>query len=498
MREAFLYFLFLVAFTYTQLMGRNSERIISYSRMWRTILEQRSANVTDRTSASRFLDQFVVNEFFVPDYFEGQFFSPAGVTGSPFGSALLGPAKVRQLRVKATDCHSLHNKLFEQGLVKSKECYPSWPGSKEELGFTGAGAQQLEDMGRYAFLQYSDAEKTQERKFEGKYGEYHGGGYVAELLQSNAAQVVQDMENTVFFDPKTRVVFFEFISYSPNDDIFASCRVVMEFLPGGIVVPTVTVYGFLLDRYPEGTSSKIGLEFWVYFMVVVYVVQEYWHYQHEGWSRYSSKLGWVQLDVVNYALFLAGAYYKATYLRTLMNQLDTDSQRQQSQIIADIRSVASSLEFQDRLSGANGFLLWLKLCKYALVTRRLLRLGSTIMTCFAEVLTFGFLFAIIAYAFAVGGHLLFAGELDEFATINSAARTMLRAVFGESLFKRLIAAAGLSGYMYLLTWLIVSNTILLNVVIAIMYEAYQSVLATEITNPSLTTHMKSKFSLRMQ
>ena len=37
-------------------------------------------------------------------------------------------------------------------------------------------------------------------------------------------------------------------------------------------------------------------------------------------------------------------------------------------------------------------------------------------TC-AEVMTFGFLFAIIAYAFAVGGHLLFAGELG--ATIIS-------------------------------------------------------------------------------
>jgi len=30
-----------------------------------------------------------------------------------------------------------------------------------------------------------------------------------------------------------------------------------------------------------------------------------------------------------------------------------------------------------------------------------------------------------------GGHLLLAKELDEFVTINSSARTMLRAVFGE-------------------------------------------------------------------
>ena len=49
--------------------------------------------------------------------------------------------------------------------------------------------------------------------------------------------------------------------HSPNDDIFASCRVALEFLPGGLVVPTITVYRFLLDRYPPETSSqKIGAE----------------------------------------------------------------------------------------------------------------------------------------------------------------------------------------------------------------------------------------------
>ena len=44
---------------------------------------------------------------------------------------------------------------------------------------------------------------------------------------------------------------------------------------GGVVLPTIDVYAFVLDRYPEGTSVKIGLEFLVYFMVVLYVIDEY-------------------------------------------------------------------------------------------------------------------------------------------------------------------------------------------------------------------------------
>ena len=411
-----------------------------------------------------------------------------GKSGSPFASALVGAAKVRQLRVKAVGCHSLHNKLVTQGTIKSTECYPSWTGSPEETLFSRAGAVQVNEP--YPFFTYSPAKDTQESTFEGKYGVYHGGGFVAEITSANAAQTIRDLERLRFLDPKTRAVFFEFLAYSPNDDIFASCRVAFEFIPGGLAVPTVNVYGFLLDRYPEqGSSAKIGLEFWVYAMVVGYIIDEYRHFEHERWKRYMT-ISWVQLDVINYILFLAGAYYKAMYLRTLFSYLGADEQGNANEITAAIRQIAVSLSFQDQLAGANGFLLWIKLFKYVLVTRRLLRLGNTIAETISDVATFGFLFATVAYAFAVGGHVLFKKELDEFYTINSAARTMLRAVFGESLFERLIDAAGSSGYFYLLFWLIVSRTILLNVVISILHEAYQNVLAHEIANPSLTTYMK--------
>jgi len=48
---------------------------------------------------------------------------------------------------------------------------------------------------------------------------------------------------------------------------------------------------------------------------------------------------------------------------------------------SEIKRIALSLEFQDKLSGVNGFLLWIKLFKYALITRRLLRLGGCTHVC---------------------------------------------------------------------------------------------------------------------
>jgi hypothetical protein len=51
---------------------------------------------------------------------------------------------------------------------------------------------------------------------------------------------------------------------------------------------------------------RAGLECLVYATVLWYVIQEYRHYKHEGWGRYFTELNWVQLDVINYVLFLLG------------------------------------------------------------------------------------------------------------------------------------------------------------------------------------------------
>jgi len=44
----------------------------------------------------------------------------------------------------------------------------------------------------------------------------------------------------------------------------------------------------------------------VYATVLFYVYREYIHWKHEGWQRYFSQISWVQLDVINYLLFLVG------------------------------------------------------------------------------------------------------------------------------------------------------------------------------------------------
>ena len=85
----------------------------------RNYLTERTMNITDRTTALEFFKTTLAYDFFASSEFDTDYYSPAGTAGSPLGSALLGTAKLRQLRVKSKECHSLHNKLVAQGLIKS-------------------------------------------------------------------------------------------------------------------------------------------------------------------------------------------------------------------------------------------------------------------------------------------------------------------------------------------------------------------------------------------
>jgi len=50
-------------------------------------------------------------------------------------------------------------------------------------------------------------------QFEGRFGEYHGGGFLAELDSKNALEIISRVEAVRWLDPKTRAVFFEFVAY---------------------------------------------------------------------------------------------------------------------------------------------------------------------------------------------------------------------------------------------------------------------------------------------
>jgi hypothetical protein len=140
-------------------------------------------------------------------------------------------------------------------------------------------------------------------------------------------------------------------------------------------------------------------------------------------------------------------------------------------------------------------LLWIELGRFfQQLTGRLTRCSKTIGNSVADICTFAFLFSILAFAFAILGFLLHGNELQEFSTVTNCAETLLRAMYGYANFREIIRYSGPSGFAFILIWLLVSSTVLLNMTVGIIIDTYRRVKEDEqqsIQSPTLLMTMIS-------
>jgi len=98
------------------------------------------------------------------------------------------------------------------------------------------------------------------------------------------------------------------------------------------------------------------------------------------------------------------------------------------------------------------------------------RVVMTVANTAGKIVSFFVLFGVVAYAFAIFGHLLLASDVDEFTTISASVMMMLRSLMGDpAVFSLVVEFAGDVGFLYLLAWLIISRTLLINIVIAVFH-----------------------------
>lgn len=74
---------------------------------------------------------------------------------------------------------------------------------------------------------------------------------------------------------------------------------------------------------------------------------------------------------------------------------------------------------------------------------------------------------------------MFGSQLERYQTMTDALVTIFRAMYGDVDFMEVLDSAGPSGFVYLFFWLVVSVTVLLNMIIAILIDVYGEVKAED-------------------
>ncbi|XP_034140591.1 polycystin-2-like [Drosophila guanche] len=375
---------------------------------------------------------------------------------------LLGPPRLRQIRVQKESCH-----VSEDFVRHFNTCYAAYSAGVEEKTGLHKGTQ-FHSMGAlhatpiWTVLAF-----------------YRTGGYIADLTYERDENLrkINKLKDDNWLDSGSRLCLMEFNLYNENTDIFQSVKLLAEIPPTGGVIPqthmqTVKQYSFFTDRSLTMTVIYI---FW-YIMVAYYTIYEINGLRKSGCKMYYKSLLNVLDSIVLVLCYLALVYnvWHTFQVQSLTTQAQTHEGYQSIDILCFVNII-----YVDMMA-ILAFLVWIKIFKFISFNKTLVQFTTTLRRCSKDLAGFSLMFGIVFLAYAQLGLLLFGTKHPDFHNFVTSVLTMIRMILGDFQYNLIEQANRVLGPIYFLTYILLVFFILLNMFLAIIMETYNSV-KSEIT-----------------
>nr|XP_054364315.1 polycystic kidney disease 2-like 1 protein isoform X1 [Mirounga angustirostris]XP_054364316.1 polycystic kidney disease 2-like 1 protein isoform X1 [Mirounga angustirostris] len=378
-----------------------------------------------------------------------------------YENLLLGVPRLRQLRVRNDSC-VVHEDFREDIL----SCYDVYSPDKEERLPFGP-------LNGTAWTYHSQDELGGSSHW-GQLTSYSGGGYYLDLPGSRqaSAKALQDLQEGLWLDRGTRVVFIDFSVYNANINLFCVLRLVVEFPATGGAIPSWQIRTVKLIRYVSNWDFFIiGCEIIFCIFILYYVVEEILEL-HIHRLRYLSSI-WNILDLVVILLSIVAVgfhIFRTLEVNRLMGKL-----LQQPNMYADFEFLAFWQTQYNNMNAVNLFFAWIKIFKYISFNKTMTQLSSTLARCAKDILGFAIMFFIVFFAYAQLGYLLFGTQVENFSTFIKCIFTQFRIILGDFDYNAIDNANRILGPAYFVTYVFFVFFVLLNMFLAIINDTYSEV-----------------------
>ncbi|KAM7073885.1 polycystin-2-like protein 1 isoform 1-T1 [Molossus nigricans] len=378
-----------------------------------------------------------------------------------YENLLLGAPRLRQLRVRNDSC--VVHEDFRQDILS---CYAVYSPDKEEQLPFGT-------LNGTAWTYHSQDELGGSSHW-GQLTSYSGGGYYLDLPVSRqgSAEALRDLQEGLWLDRATRVVFIDFSVYNANINLFCVLRLVVEFPATGGAIPSWQIRIVKLIRYVSNWDFFIiGCEIIFCIFIFYYVVEEILEL-HVHRLHYFSNI-WNILDLVIILLSIVAVGFHI--FRTLeVNQL-MGKLLQQPDTYADFEFLAFWQTQYNNMNAVNLFFAWIKIFKYISFNKTMTQLSSTLARCAKDILGFAVMFFIVFFAYAQLGYLLFGTQVENFSTFIKCIFTQFRIILGDFDYNAINNANRILGPAYFVTYVFFVFFVLLNMFLAIINDTYSEV-----------------------
>ncbi|XP_017865444.1 PREDICTED: polycystic kidney disease 2-like 2 protein [Drosophila arizonae] len=390
---------------------------------------------------------------------------------------LLGPPRLRQVRVKQGDCE-----VPSSLLGYFNECYMPYSKSDEATDAVYKGTR------------FYTMDELETKPIEAPLHTYHTGGYV-KLLSYEAHKslaIVRHLRSIKWLDRASRLVLLEMNMINLNMDLILSTKLTFEIMTTGFINTKYNSQAFYTSPLIGGFATECS--------IVIYIINVYYTYLEVnkitriGLRLYFKKFStytFVPSIFICYTLIymhISSTYYSAKF-KSAMNSESVD--------FVPLDHLLYTFSTQQILVGFLVFFSWMGLLAYIDFVPLLRTLGCSIKNAFTDLAAFFIMVSVAFLAFALLGMCLFGEKNSNFKNISSAFLTMLRMTAGDFNYFELAQEFPVWASLYFFTYVLFIFFVALNMILVVIVLAYKKATALSAYKPSFLLYYIRKQIFRL-
>eukprot|EP00002_Diphylleia_rotans_P026996 TRINITY_DN53_c0_g2_i8.p1 TRINITY_DN53_c0_g2~~TRINITY_DN53_c0_g2_i8.p1 ORF type:complete len:995 (-),score=79.93 TRINITY_DN53_c0_g2_i8:337-3321(-) len=375
-------------------------------------------------------------------------------------SRLVGNIRLRQYRSRLETCLNLEPKLMsidDQDLLNAKCIRP--------FGRKYRDTSPFGDDDRY---RATDSSNLHVGISNAEVHYYEGPAFIVflPLNETSRNQSINSLKSNYWIDFQTRAVFVEFILANDHSDIIGSFSISIEFLVSGqciAKISSITIPKVIYNEqfgYIHGISLMILLySIGISIEVLLSVLARAPDFEFSIVYSLNSFLG-----LIVFAMHFHLKNLNPENQGSLETEMDTTYI--QFQEVSFLWSILTRFVFLMALVSITTILYYLSCNKYFMF------ILIAVRSMFMHVLYYMIVITAVVFAFSIGAYSIYGSNIKEFSTFLDSVYFFANIFFGDSNFEVLNEADPIFGPMIILLYLLICNVLLLNLLIAILNDAY--------------------------
>ncbi|CAG2188171.1 PKD1L2 [Mytilus edulis] len=345
---------------------------------------------------------------------------------------LVGPYRLRQLRVKQNTCPT--PEYIRQAFSLTVECSDKyWLGNEDTKHYNQTWNQSVTMAPLTAdHWSYQTAWQLRTIPYSGTQATYSGGGYIKEITPSSMSQqTIDKLMTDGWIDGRTSAIFLEFNLYNPHVNMFSVVMFLFEFSANRGIFPYFQIFTTKLYHYGSGTEIAAAVcEVLFAVFTVIFTYYEGKKFKRMGY-RYYFTFFWNLIEFITICLCYSviGLFFQR--MVTIKWIMDKYKQTNRLEYVSFYSAVWWDF-IQLYLMAFLVFLVIVKFLKILSFNQNMQLLSITLNHAKESLCNFSLLIFILIFAFAHFCLLAFGNVSPNYKSVSSSILTLFNFAIGVS------------------------------------------------------------------